>query len=105
MSNQTITKKRLCELFDISYDSLQNQFQNGLTHPPQPLGKVGNQLVYDMDLAVQWVKFWKSGQHLKKPQTNVPKLMNLNVKWGKPNAIVQKLDNLEKEFYSQHIKN
>jgi hypothetical protein len=101
MSNQTITKKRLCELFDISYNTLQHHFQNELTNPPQPLGKVKNQLVYDLDLSVQWVKFWQAGKHLKPSKTEIPKLMNLNVKWGKPHAIVQKLDNLNKEYYSQ----
>jgi hypothetical protein len=101
--NNTITKKRLCELFDISYNTLQHHFTNELTNPPQPLGKVGNQLVYDMDLCVQWVKFWQAGKHLKPAKTEIPKLMNLNVKWGKPRENVQKLDKIRKEFYSQHI--
>lgn len=101
--NNTVTKKRLCEIFDISYNTLQHHFTNAETNPPQTLGKIGNQLVYDLDLAVQWVKFWQSRDNRKKSDVKIPKLMNLAVKWGKPRQIVQKLDKLKKEYYSQHI--
>jgi phage terminase Nu1 subunit (DNA packaging protein) len=99
----TITKKRLCELFDVSYNTLQQQFTNGLSNPPEPIGKVKNNLVYDMDLAVQWVNSWQARKEKNNRQPVIHKLMNLNVKWGKPREIVQRLDKLKKEYYSQDI--
>jgi hypothetical protein len=98
---QTITKKRISEMFGVSYNTIQQQFRNGLSNPPEPLGKVGNQFIYDLDLVLQWVNDWQSRDNRKKPEIIVPKLMNLNVKWGKPREIVLKLDNLKKQSYSQ----
>lgn len=101
--NNLITRKELCQVTGVSYNELVQNFRNELTNTPVCVKRVGHEWLYERDAAIEWVNYWRSGAHKKRLQAQHPKLMNLNVKGGKPRAIVQKLDNLEKESYSQDI--
>jgi AraC-like DNA-binding protein len=98
-----ISRKELCQVTGVSYNELVQQFRNELTNTPVCVQREGHEWLYERDAAIEWVHYWRSGAHKKRLQEQHPKLMHLAVKWGKPREIVQKLDKLEKEFYSQHI--
>jgi hypothetical protein len=98
--SENITKRELCALFEISYNTIQQQFSNGLSTPPLPVGKQGkSEFLYEKEEAIKWVELFLSADFNKKSKPIKPKLMNLNVKWGKPRETIQKLDNIEKVFF------
>jgi hypothetical protein len=100
-TKDTITRRELCELTGLSLNTLNGRLLNYKYTQlvPERLNGRCSAYVYDRQKALEWIKEW-NGEAKKEPAI---KLMNLSVKWGKPHAIVQKLDNLEKQFYSQHI--
>lgn len=104
-----ISRIELCQVTGVSYNELVQQFRRGdssRARPTTPLciGKDGHNQLYERDAAIEWVHYWRSGEHKKRLQAQSPKLMILNVKRKKLKKTVQTLDNLKIQVYSQHIR-
>jgi hypothetical protein len=98
-NKNTITRLELCELLGITLNTLSGRLLNHHYTQliPERVNGSSSAFVYDKEKALEWIKEWNG--EAKKAST--VKLMKLNVKWGKPREIVQRLDKLKKEYYSQ----
>jgi hypothetical protein len=101
-NKDTITRRELCDLLGITLNTLSGRLLSHHYTPliPERVNGGSSAFVYDREKAMEWIREW-NGEAKKRPTV---KLMNLNIKWGQPHAIVQKLDKLKKEYYSQHIR-
>jgi hypothetical protein len=100
---QTITRKQLSKLMGISYNGCVQIMRNQCNGTLEALGKEGNMLFYDKQEALKWAQEWAENRDRKQLKPEIPKLMFLNVRPKKNKVIVQKIDNMKNQYYSQHI--
>jgi hypothetical protein len=99
----TITRKQLSQLMGISYNACVQIMRNKCNGTLEALGKEGNMLFYNKSDALKWVQEWAEERDRKQRKVEPQKLMILNVNPQKPKKVVQIMDNVKNQFYSQHI--
>jgi hypothetical protein len=53
---ETITRPEIAKLMDIHVGSLHKVMNSPSTNPPEPIGKIANQLTYDKLAVLAWIK-------------------------------------------------
>ena len=66
MRKELISRKELCAITGVSFNVLEQQFRNQVANVPHCVAKDGLNQLYERDAAIEWVLYWRSGQHKKR---------------------------------------